>query len=128
MVRDRGELEARVMAALWRHGEPLTAREIQAAISDPTPAITTVLTILERLRTKGRVLREEAAGSTYRFTAAKSESEDAVEKMLTSLTATEDRAAALVQLAGNLDARDADTLRQALEARRTGGRKRGTRS
>lgn len=124
MVRDRGELEARVMAALWRHGEPLTAREIQAAISDPTPAITTVLTILERLRTKGRVLREETAGSTYRFTAAKSESEDAVEKMLTSLTATEDRTAALVQLAGNLDARDADTLRQALEARR----KRGARS
>ncbi|GAB3761170.1 BlaI/MecI/CopY family transcriptional regulator [Microlunatus parietis] len=124
MVRDRGELEAKVMAALWRHDRPLTAREIQAAIGDPTPAITTVLTILERLRTKGRVLREETTGSTYRFTAAKSESEDAVEKMLTSLTATEDRAAALVQLAGNLDARDADTLRRALEARR----KRGARS
>lgn len=122
MVRDRGELEAKVMAALWRHDAPLTAREIQAAISDPTPAITTVLTILERLRTKGLVLREEATGSTYRFAAAKSESEDAVEKMLTSLTATEDRAAALVQLAGNLDARDADTLRQALEARRNGKR------
>ena len=122
MVRDRGELEARVMAALWRHDAALTAREIQAAITDPTPAITTVLTVLERLRAKGRVVREEGA-STIRFGAAKSESEDAVEKMLRSLTATADRQAALVQLAGNLDARDADTLRQALDARRAGSKK-----
>lgn len=118
MVRDRGELEARVMAALWRHEGPLTAREIQAAISDPTPAITTVLTVLERLRAKGRVLREDESSPTIRFSAAKSESEDAVEKILGSLTATADRNAALVQLAGNLDARDADTLRKALEKRR----------
>lgn len=122
MVRDRGELEARVMAALWRHDGPLTAREIQAAITDPSPAITTVLTVLERLRAKGRVVREDGS-STILFAPAKSESEDAVEKMLHSLTATTDRNAALVRLAGNLDARDADTLRQALEARRSGSKR-----
>lgn len=122
MVRDRGELEARVMAALWQHDGPLTAREIQAAITDPAPAITTVLTVLERLRGKGRVVREEGA-ATILFSAAKTESEDAVEKMLLSLTATTDRNAALVRLAGNLDARDADTLRQALEARSSGSKR-----
>src|SRR5690606_11822597 len=99
MVRDRGELEARVMAALWQQDRPLTAREIQAAITDPTPAITTVLTVVERLRGKGRVVRAEGSGPTIRVAAAKSESEDVVEKILTSLTATADRKAALVQLA-----------------------------
>ena len=65
-----GELEAAIMRVLW--SEPTTgclAAEVQAALPAEQPAaLTTILTTLDRLLTKGIVCRERE-GKAYRFRA-----------------------------------------------------------
>lgn len=115
--RGRGDLEAAVLRVLWDSPDPLTSRQVQAAIPDPQPALTTLLTVLDRLRTKGLVARSDGSGP-YMFSPTRSESEHTVEAMLTSLTSTSDRQAALLTFAGHLDETDADLLLAALDSTR----------
>jgi len=115
--RSRGELENAVMRALWRAGAPSSAKEVQATFeADATPAITTVLTILDRLHKKGSVVKAPAAGGGFVFSAAQSESESAASTMVSALVASSDRSAALLRFAGQLDPRDVEALRAALES------------
>lgn len=117
MARDRGQLEADVMQLLWAANEPRTARQLQADFGTDAPAVTTLLTVLDRLGRKGLVLRSDAR-TNITFSAAHSESDHAVESMINSLQATEDRAAVLLRFAGDLDNDDAELLRRALAGRR----------
>ena len=116
MTRDRGQLEADVMRLLWDAGQPCTAKQLQAGFGESAPAVTTVLTVLDRLRRKGLVTRSDAK-TNITFTAARSESDHAVESMLQSLEATGDRQSVLLRFAGDLDSEDAELLRRALEGR-----------
>lgn len=53
-----GDLERRVLDALWSSGRPLTVRDVHAVLSDDSDlAYTTVLTVLDRLAKKGLALR-----------------------------------------------------------------------
>jgi predicted transcriptional regulator len=79
-----------------------------------TPALTTALTVLERLRAKGQVLRTTADDGTARFEPAQTESSFVASSMLTALTDSRDRGAALLQFAGHLRDEDAALLRRAL--------------
>jgi predicted transcriptional regulator len=124
VARVRGELEAQVMRLLWAAPEPQTAKEIQAGFGADAPAITTVLTVLDRLGRKGLVQRSDAR-TNITFRPAQSESDRAVETMLQSLQATGDREAVLLRFVGDLDSEDADVLRRALEGR--SGRRSGKR-
>lgn len=117
-VRRRGELEHLVLQLLWDSPTPLTARAVQDELAGQRPAITTVLTVLDRLRCKHLVQRHEGGGTAMTFTPSQSQSDHAVQAMLTSLTTTSDRRAALLQFAGDLDDVDADILRDALTAQR----------
>lgn len=116
MARDRGQLESDVMQLLWAADEPLTAKQLQAGFGDDAPAVTTLLTVLERLRRKGLVARSDAR-TNITFTAARSESDHAVASMLSSLQSTGDREAVLLRFAGDLDSEDAELLRRALAGR-----------
>lgn len=116
MPRDRGQLEADVMRQLWAADGPRTAKEIQAGFGADAPAITTVLTVLDRLRRKGLVQRSDAR-TNITFTATQTESDRVVESMLQSLHDTDDRHAVLLRFAGDLDSTDAEVLRRALEVR-----------
>ncbi|WP_210414746.1 BlaI/MecI/CopY family transcriptional regulator [Microlunatus elymi] len=116
MTRDRGQLEADVMRLLWDADAPRTAKELQAGFEGSAPAVTTVLTVLDRLRRKGLVTRSDAK-TNITFTATRSESDHAVENMLQSLETTGDRQAVLLRFAGDLDRADAELLRRALEGR-----------
>jgi predicted transcriptional regulator len=116
VARVRGELEAQVMRLLWAAGRPQTAKEIQAGFGADAPAITTVLTVLDRLGRKGLVQRSDAR-TNITFSPAKSESDRAVETMLRSLQSTGDREAVLLRFVGDLDGEDAELLRRALEGR-----------
>lgn len=117
MTRDRGQLEADVMHLLWAADGPQTAKQLQSGFGADAPAVTTLLTVLERLGRKGLV-RRSAARTNITFTAARSESDHAVESMINSLQATEDREAVLLRFAGDLDSDDAELLRRALAGRR----------
>jgi len=124
-TRARGELESAIMRILWEADAPLSAKEIQAAFDGHTPAYTTLMTSLDRLRNKGRVLRSGDSPRKVRFAAAHAEDEHAGEAMLSALDAASDRRAALLRFAGNLDAKDVELLRRAIdpEAPSTGASK-----
>ncbi len=114
--RSSGALEAAVMRLLWDADGPLTARELQSrfAAQPAPPALTTVLTVLERLRTKHRVRRIESTDGRLTFAAAQSESRHAAETMAAALLAASDRSAALLRFAGALDQTDLELLRRAV--------------
>ncbi|SMQ71203.1 Predicted transcriptional regulator [Plantibacter sp. VKM Ac-1784] len=115
-LRARGELESTVLRILWDSAEPLRVREIQEHFPDKQPAITTLLTVLERLRLKGSVVRESDGPQGNRFSASTTESGYAADAMLTALTSVGDRSAALIHFAGDLDDDDVALLRSALDA------------
>lgn len=116
-TRASGELEQELLRILRASDHPLTGKEIQAAVPEPLPAYTTILTALDRLRTKGDVVRvgEEARG--IRFAATRSDAEHAGQVMLDGLAGSRDRQAALLAFAGNLDDEDLSTLRRAVRKR-----------
>lgn len=119
MVRRRGALEAEVLQRLRSADRPLTAKQVQASFVDDPPAVTTLLTVLDRLRRKGWVERSDAR-TNITFRAVRSASEEAVETMLQSLQAvpaSDDRRAVLMRFAGDLDRADAELLARALRQR-----------
>ena len=67
LTRVLGELEARVMEAVWRLGAP-TGREILAALG-PGSHYKTVLTVANRLVEKGLLLREPTGDRAFRYRA-----------------------------------------------------------
>ncbi len=64
-----GPLEAEVMRALWKAGEPLTVRELLGRLNEGRPqrlAYTTVMTVMNRLSKKG-ALRRDRRGRGYAY-------------------------------------------------------------
>ena len=68
LTRVLGELEARVMEAVWRLGAP-TGKEICAALG-PGSHYKTVLTVANRLVEKGLLVREPTSDRAFRYRAA----------------------------------------------------------
>jgi predicted transcriptional regulator len=108
-----------VLDALWSADRGLTARELLDTVPEPRPALTTVLTVLDRLGRKGTVLREEHRDAPLTFRAAHSRADHTATLMQSALAASNDRAAALLQFTGSLANDDLDALRRAIDARRT---------
>lgn len=112
--RPPGSLGGIVLDALWDNPDGSTSNEIRDAFPDPKPAITTVLTVLERLQTKGLVRRTKADGRGYLFFATIPRDDSVVQSMVQSLTTASDRNLALLNFAGNLTDEDRAILRKAL--------------
>src|SRR5699024_3619906 len=73
----------------------------------------TVSTVLERLRGKNMVTRSGSAAQGYRFAPSRSDDEHTSSLMLSALGSSQDREAALLKFAGNLDQGDVELLRKA---------------
>ena len=116
MQRERGALGTSVMNALWDSPDGATGNEIRDAIAEPRPALTTVLTVLDRLRDKGLVRRDKNDGRGYRYFATTPRDKTIVESMVRSLTESTDRSLTLLNFAGNLTDADREILRRALDA------------
>lgn len=116
--RGRGELENEVLTILRGRSTPVGAADIQQAFTEPTPAYTTILTALDRLIEKGEVVRHAESPRKVRFAARLSAAENASDSMHRALKGTDDRHAALLQFAGDLDADDVEMLRKALTKKR----------
>ncbi len=67
LARVLGELEARIMEAVWRLGEP-TITEI-VALLEPAPHYKTVLTVANRLVQKGLLERQPASERAFAYRA-----------------------------------------------------------
>lgn len=113
-MRSFGELGARVMAVIWRHPEPVSVRFVVDSLAgERAVAYTTVITVIERLRAKGWLVRERAGRSNL-YAATCEEHEYAAHLMSSVLEGSGDRSAALLSFAGQLDASEAEALREAL--------------
>ena len=106
-----------MLDALWSADAGLTARQVLDAFPEPRPALTTVLTVLDRLGRKGRVEREQHDDAPLTFRAANSREEQTASLMSNALAAATDREAALLQFTGALASDDLEVLRRALDAR-----------
>lgn len=119
--RESGSLKKAVLRALWDSDRPVTAREVQVAVarqeSDRELAITTIMTVLDRLRRDGAVSRDRP-GSEFVYTATSVESQQAAADMLSTLVGVSDRTGALLRFAGSLDDTDLEALRVAVSPRR----------
>jgi predicted transcriptional regulator len=115
--RNRGELETSVLRILWSAERPLSARQIMDDFpAGAAPALTTMLTVLDRLVKKTTVTKTSNGANGFVFAASAPESSFTADAMVSALSASSDRGAALLQFAGELDRRDIELLRSALGA------------
>jgi predicted transcriptional regulator len=102
-----------IMDILWQSEQALSARQILASFDDPAPAITTVTTVVERLRGKGWVSAVETPRAKL-YSTTRSREAHTAELMASALTTTDDRAAALLHFAGSLTDAERAVLRRAV--------------
>jgi predicted transcriptional regulator len=113
-----GQLERAVLQVLWDAPGPTSARDVLAALTQRDPAqrelaVTTVLTVLDRLRRKGLV-RRERDGRAHRYQASVSRADYVADLMLEALGQAPDRSAALTRFLGGVSPADTDHLRRTL--------------
>ncbi|WP_188196907.1 BlaI/MecI/CopY family transcriptional regulator [Nonomuraea sp. SYSU D8015] len=110
-----GELERSIMEVLWSTDAWLTVREVVNRLSDRNLAYTTVMTVMNRLVRKEFIRRErDDDGRTWRYRPAAGREAYVAELMLSALSETGDRIAALSHFARSVSPEEAEALRQAL--------------
>jgi len=113
-----GQLERAVLQVLWDSPAPVSARDVlttltQRDTSQRELAVTTVLTVLDRLRRKGLV-RRERDGRAHLYQASVSREDYVADLMLDALGQAPDRSAALTRFLGGVSPADTDHLRRTL--------------
>jgi predicted transcriptional regulator len=112
-VRALGELEAQVMGKIWARSGPVTVRDIVGDLQQDRPiAYTTVMTVMDNLRKKGW-LRRQQDGRAYCYEPAVSGEEYSAGVMRQALAASSDRAGTLMHFLGDLTAEEASALAEA---------------
>ena len=111
------------MDALWTGDAPITANELRDKLATSrndgkTPALTTVLTVLSRLETKGFVDRDRDTRPHLYF-ASVSRANHVADLMREVLESSSDRTEALAHFVGSVDEDEAVMLRRLLDARTT---------
>lgn len=113
-----GELEARVMEALWDRGGWSTPREVLELLErERDLAYTTVMTILVRLWQKG-LLERRKDGRAYAYHPNQTREEWTALRMSELLGIANNRAEALVHFVAEMGPTDRDQLRRLLRADR----------
>ena len=113
--RNRGELEADIMTILWQNNVAMTAKEVQAQFTEKVPAITTLITVLDRMCAKGQVVKNSTGGRSQTFAAAQSRIDHVASTMTSALQSADDQVAALLHFAGSLSEEDRAFLRKAID-------------
>ena len=112
-MRVLGDLEAQVMRKVWGHSGPVTVRDIYGDLErERRIAYTTVMTVMDNLRRKGW-LRRQQDGRAYRYEAAVSGEEYSAGVMREALASSTDRAGTLMHFIGELSAEEASALGEA---------------
>ncbi len=114
-----GELERAVMDHLWSTSEPQTVRQVHEALATHRElAYTTVMTVLQRLAKKHLVIQQRD-DRAHRYLPVNKREELVASLMVDALAQAPEsggRAAALVHFVGQVNADEADALREALAA------------
>jgi hypothetical protein len=113
--RARGALKAELETRLSRADGPMTARALHESFGADPPPMTSIFTVLERLRRAGVVERTTGPEGELEFSIVRVDSPQTAQAMLEQLLRSDDRSGALSRFAGSLDAADVAVLRRALE-------------
>lgn len=124
-MRRRDHLERAVLDALWDTPDGLTGAELVTVLTDRSLALTTVLTVLERLRGKSLVARRQD-GRAFRYTAVQSREDLAADAMLAALRDSQDHSLALSRFVDGVSTADVEALRRALRSATATRRKRAS--
>lgn len=115
-MRSFGDLEAKIMDAIWRAEESVTVQQVVDALAEAhhEVAYTTAITVIERLRAKGWLDRERK-GRSFLYGATRDEAQYTAWLMEQALGTTSDRSAALLMFTGTLNEAEVEALRIALD-------------
>jgi predicted transcriptional regulator len=109
-----GELEDAVMTRVWEWNRPVTVREVLEDLRrERSIAYTTVMTVLDNLRQKGWVRREQE-GRAYRYAAVSTRAAYSAALMNDVWSESDNPAAALVAFFGMMSPEQTEALRDAL--------------
>lgn len=113
-----GDLEAAVMAVLWRAAEPIRVREVLERLDTGRRlAYTTVMTVLDNLHRKGWVQRE-LQGKAYLYEASLSRAEASARALRDVLDSSGDPQAVLMHFVASVSDEETVLLRNALRRKR----------
>ena len=121
-VRGFGELESEIMDFVWSADGPVLVREVRDAVNDRRErpiAYTSVQTVMEILHHKGWLTRARD-GRAYRYTAVHSREDYAASLIDQVFESGADRTATLVKLVEQMEPAEAEELRAALSAAKSG--------
>lgn len=107
-----------MLAVLWAAQRPLPPGEVREALGGDL-AYTTVMTILNRLHTKGVVTRM-SEGRVFVYQPAESTAEFTAARMRGMLEQVDDRATVLARFVDSLDVDEEQTLRDLLDRAQRG--------
>nr|WP_269328193.1 BlaI/MecI/CopY family transcriptional regulator [Kineosporia mesophila] len=110
-------MERAVLESLWGNPDGLTAPEVVDLLADRHLALTTVHTVLDRLRAKDMVVRERD-GRVFRHRATRDREEMTADAMLAVLADSADHTLALSMFVRSVSPADAEAIRKALGGRR----------
>ncbi|MEV0388040.1 BlaI/MecI/CopY family transcriptional regulator [Nonomuraea sp. NPDC050643] len=115
MVRGLGGLETAIMDRMWAIRQPASVRDVLEHLQkDRVIAYTTVMTVMDKLHTKG-LLKRQPVGRAYIYEAVSSKEAYTAEVMRESLANSGNRAATLVHFLERLSAEEASALEAALQ-------------
>lgn len=102
------------MTRVWRWNRPATVREVLEDLqNERTVAYTTVMTVMDNLRQKGW-LRRDQEGRAYRYAAVSTRAAYSAALMNEAWSASDNPASALVDFFGMMSPEQAEVLRDAL--------------
>jgi predicted transcriptional regulator len=115
-----GELEQAIMEVVWASDRPVTGREVVDQLArSRTVVYTTVLTVMDRLARKG-ILTKRPTGKAHTYRAVESREAYTANRMARLLGAGGNPTTVLLRLVEQLPSEQAEELRAALQAQKTG--------
>ncbi|MEV8637561.1 BlaI/MecI/CopY family transcriptional regulator [Streptosporangium sp. NPDC051023] len=121
-MRGLGDLESAIMERLWSYRRPASVRDVLEDLRrEREIAYTTVMTVMDKLHTKG-LLRRKAVGRAYVYETVASKEAHTAELMRSALASGGNQAATLVHFLERLTPEEAAALEAALKVYPPGGR------
>ncbi|MDP4505420.1 BlaI/MecI/CopY family transcriptional regulator [Nonomuraea turcica] len=114
-MRGLGELESAIMDRMWATNAPASVRDVLEHLrKNRALAYTTVMTVMDKLHTKG-LLKRKPVGRAYIYEAVSSKEAYTADVMRESLAKSGNRAATFVHFLERLTPEEASALEAALQ-------------
>ncbi|MGP3955272.1 BlaI/MecI/CopY family transcriptional regulator [Nonomuraea sp. 3N208] len=115
MMRGLGELESTIMDRMWARRRPAAVREVLEELRQERDiAYTTVMTVMDKLHTKG-LLKRQAVGRAYVYEPVASKEAYTADLMRSALAGSGNQAATLVHFLERLTPEETTALEAALQ-------------